>query len=92
MDEIQVVSHEWTLHKSAEDREISNYRAENKDWFVAELNNKVYYYHSITKIIINRFIKNIPFLNKREKIHIQFLTAYANKVVHKVNTWRLVDV
>jgi hypothetical protein len=39
----------------------------------------------------NSFVTKIPDLNKGEKIHIQYLTAYDKKDEQKVNTWLAVD-
>lgn len=91
LDAIQVDSNEWTLHIGTEDGEILNSRAENDDWFPPRLINKVDFYQSITEMKQNGFITKIPNLNKGEKIHIQYLTAYDRKDEQKVNTWLAVD-
>ncbi|MFM1998499.1 MAG: hypothetical protein RL204_446 [Bacteroidota bacterium] len=91
LEAIQADSNEWTLHIGTEDGEILNSRAENDDWFPPRLKNKVDLYHSITEMKQNGFVTNIPSLNKGEKIHIQYLTAYDKKDEHKVNTWLAVD-
>ena len=80
LDAIQADSNEWTLHIGTEDGEILNSRAENDDWFPPErLKNKVDFYQSITEMKQNGFVTKIPDLNKGEKIHIQYLTAYDKK-------------
>lgn len=91
LDAIQADSNEWTLHIGTEDGEILNSRAENDDWFPPRLKNKVDFYQSVTEMKQNGFVTKIPNLNKGEKIHIQYLTAYDKKDDQKVNTWLAVD-
>lgn len=91
LDAIQADSNEWTLHIGTESGDILNSRAENNDWFPTRLKNKVDFYQSITEIKQNGFLTKIPSLNKGEKIHIQYLTAYDKKDEQKVNTWLAVD-
>jgi len=91
LDAIQADNNEWTLHIGTEDGEILNSRAENDDWFPPRLKNKVDFYQSITEMKQNGFVTKIPDLNKEEKIHIQYLTAYDKKEEHKINTWLAVD-
>lgn len=91
LDAIQADSNEWTLHIGTEDGEILNSRAENDDWFPQRLKNKVNFYQSITRMKQNGFVTTIPDLNKGDKIHIQYLTAYDKKDEQKVNTWLAVD-
>ena len=59
--------------------------------FHRKLKNKVDFYQSITEMKQNGFVTKIPDLNKGEKIHIQYLTAYDKKDEQKVNTWLAVD-
>jgi hypothetical protein len=92
LDAIQVYNNEWTLHIGTEDGEILNSRADNKDWFPSRLKNKVDIYESITEMKKNGFITKLPDLNKGERIHIQYLTAYDKKNDQKVNTWLAVDI
>lgn len=49
------------------------------------------FYQSVTEMKQNGFVTKIPNLNKGEKIHIQYLTAYDKKDDQKVNTWLAVD-
>ncbi len=91
LDAIQADSNEWTLHIGTEDGEILNSRAEKDDWFPPRLKNKVDFCQSITEMKQNGFVTKIPDLNKGEKIHIQYLTAYDKKDEQKVNTWLAVD-
>ena len=91
LDAIEAYNEEWTLHIGTEDGEILNSRAENDDWFPPRLKNKVDFYQSITEMKQNGFVTKIPDLNKEEKIHIQYLTAYDKKDEQKVNTWLAVD-
>lgn len=91
LDAIQANSKDWTLHIGTEDGEILNSRAENDDWFPPRLKNKVDFYKSITEMKQNGFVTKIPNLNKGEKIHIHYLTAYDKKDEQKVNTWLAVD-
>lgn len=91
LDAIQADSNEWVLHIGIEDGEILNSRAENDDWFLSRLKNKVNFYQSVTEMKQNGLITKIPNLNKGEKIHIQYLTAYDRKDKQKVNTWLAVD-
>jgi hypothetical protein len=91
LDAIRADSNEWTLHIGTEDGEILNSRAENDDWFPTRLKNEVDFYQSITEMKKNGFATKIPKLNKGEKIHIQYLTAYDKKDEQKVNTWLAVD-
>jgi len=91
LDAIQVESNIWTLHIGTEDGEVLNSRAENEDWFPPRLKNKVDFYQSISEMKQNGFVTKIPDLNKGEKIHIQYLTAYDKKEEQKVNTWLAVD-
>lgn len=87
----QADNNDWTLHIGTEDGEILNSRAENDDWFPSRLKNKVDFYQSISEMKQNGFVTKIPDLNKGEKIHIQYLTAYDKKDEQKVNTWLAVD-
>lgn len=91
LDAIQAYNNEWTLHIGTEDGEVLNSRAENDDWFPVRLKNKVDFYQSITEMNQNGFVTKIPDLNKGEKIHIQYLTAYDKRDEQKVNTWLAVD-
>lgn len=92
LDAIQAESNEWTLNIGTEDSEILKSRAENDDWFPPRLKSKVDSYQSITEMKQNGFITIIPFLNKGEKIHIQYLTAYDKRDDQTVNTWLAVDL
>lgn len=91
LDAIEAYNNDWILHIGTEDGEILNSRAENDDWFPTRLINKVDFYQSITEMKQNGFLTKIPELNKGEKIHIQYLTAYDKKGEQKVNTWLAVD-
>lgn len=91
LDAIQADSQDWTLHIGTEDGETLNSRAENDDWFLHRLGNKVNFYQSITEMKQNGFVTKIPDLNKDERIHIQYLTAYDKRDEQKVNTWLAVD-
>ena len=91
LDAIQADHNEWTLHIGTEDGKILNSRAENDDWFPPRLKNKADFHQSITEMKQNGFVTKIPELNKGEKIHIQYLTAYDKKDQQKVNTWLAVD-
>jgi len=91
LDAIQADSNEWTLHIGTEDGEILNSRAHNDDWFPPRLKNKAEFYQSITEMKQNGFATKIPDLDKGEKIHIQYLTAYDKRDEQKVNTWLAVD-
>lgn len=91
LDAIQADSNEWTLHIGTEDGEILNSRAKNDDWFPTRLKSNVDLNQSITEMKQNGFVTEIPSLNKGEKIHIQYLTAYDKKDEQKLNTWLAVD-
>ncbi|MDR2228418.1 MAG: hypothetical protein LBE39_03015 [Flavobacteriaceae bacterium] len=91
LDALQVDYDEWTLHIGTEDGEILNIRAENDDWFPPRLKNNVDFHQSITEMKQNGFVTKIPELNKGEKLHIHYLTAYDKRDEKKVNTWLAVD-
>ena len=91
LDAIQAYNNEWILHIGTEDGEILNSRAVNDDWFPPRLKNKVDFFQSITEMKQNGFVTKVPDLNKGEKIHIQYLTAYDKKDIKKANTWFAVD-
>ncbi|TRX32585.1 hypothetical protein [Flavobacterium restrictum] len=91
LDAILAENNEWNLHIGTEDGEVLNWRAENENWFPARLKNNLNLENSITEMKENGFITKIPILDKNEKIHIQFLTAYDRKDEQKVNTWLAVD-
>jgi hypothetical protein len=91
LDAIQADNNAWTLHIGTEDGEILNSRAENDDWFPPRLKSKVDIDRSITEMKQSGFVTKIPDLNKGEKIHIQYLTAYDKKDEQKANTWLAVD-
>jgi hypothetical protein len=91
LDAIQVDNDEWTLHMGTEDSEILNSRAEVDDWFPVRLKSILAFGQSITEMRQNGFVTNIPALNKGEKMHIQYLTAYDKQDEQKVNTWLAVD-
>ncbi|PUB32740.1 hypothetical protein C8J95_104141 [Elizabethkingia sp. YR214] len=56
-----------------------------------ENNVLVWLYQSMTEMKQNGFVTKIPELNKGEKLHIQYLTAYDKRDKEKVNTWLGVD-
>lgn len=91
LDAIQAESNEWILHIGTEDGLTLNSRAKNDDWFPPRLINTFDFNQSITEIRQNGFVTKIPNLNKGEKIHIQYLTAFDKKDEQKVNTWLAVD-
>ena len=91
LDAVQAESNEWILHIGTEDGETLNSRAENDDWFPPGLKNSVGLHQSITEMKQNGFITKIPNLNKGEKLHIQYVTAYDRNDKQKVNTWLAVD-
>lgn len=91
LDAIRNDNQFWTLHIGTEDGEILNSRAEIDDWFPLRLKGSVNFNKSITAIKNNSLLTVIPKLNKGEKIHIQYLTAYDKHENDKVNTWLAVD-
>ena len=91
LDAILAENNEWNLHIGTEDGEGLNSRAENKNWFPARLKSNLNLENSITEMKENGFVTKIPSLDKNEKIHIQFLTAYDRKDEKKINTWLAVD-
>ena len=52
------------------------FKSRNDDWFPPGQKNSVGLHQSITEMKQNGFITKIPNLNKGEKLHIQYVTAY----------------
>jgi hypothetical protein len=93
LDAIEASNKDWILHIGTEDGEILNSRAELNDWFPNRLQNKVDLYQSITDMNKNGFISKLPDLKTNERLHIQYLCAYAKRSndPENVNTWLAVD-
>lgn len=91
LDAVGAEDNQWTLHIGTEDGEALNYRAQNDDWFPARLLNKADFYQSITRIKTEGVTSTIPILENGEKLHLQYLTAYAERSAESVRTWLAVD-
>jgi hypothetical protein len=91
LDAVEISNETWGLHIGTEDGEALNARAAKDDEFPARLENKVNFYNSITQLQKNGVTTEIPLLNRREKLHLQYLTAYDRRTEGKVNTWLAVE-